>query len=68
VPAGSVAVVIAKVGLMVSDSVAVAAAEALSVTRTVKLPDPAAPGVPDIVPLVPRVNPDGSTPLASVHE
>ena len=37
-------------GLTVSESAAVAATDALSVTRTVKLLDPAALGVPEIVP------------------
>jgi hypothetical protein len=69
VPAGSDDVVIARgAGLMVSDSVAVADTDALSVTRTVKLLDPAAPGVPDIVPFAARVNPEGSAPLATAHE
>jgi hypothetical protein len=69
VPAGSDADVIAIVGgLMVKDSAAVVATDALSVTRTVKLLVPAAVGVPAIVPLAARVNPDGGTPLASVHE
>ena len=68
-PAGSDDVVIAKVGgLIVSDSAAVVDADALSVTRTVKLLVPAATGVPAKVPLADRVNPDGGTPLASVHE
>ena len=68
-PAGSGDAVIAKVGgLMVKDSAAVVDADALSVTRTVKLLVPDAAGVPAIVPLAARVNPDGGTPLASVHE
>ena len=68
-PAGSDDVVIAKVGgSMVRDSAAVVETDALSVTRTVKLLVPAAAGVPAKVPLAARVNPDGGTPLASVHE
>ena len=67
-PAGSDAVVIPKAaGLTVSDSAAVADANTLSVTRTVKL-DPAAPGVPDIVPAAVRLKPAGSDPLATDHE
>ena len=68
-PAGSDDVVIPKAaGLMVSDNAAVAEAEALSVTRTVKLLDPAVPGVPDSVPPCARLNPAGSAPLATAHE
>ena len=70
-PAASDAVVIAKggaPGLMVSDSTAVTEFTALSVTRTVKLLDPAVPGVPDIVPPGARLNPAGSNPLATDHE
>ena len=68
-PAGSDVVVIPKaVGLMVSDSAAVAEADALSVTRTVKLLGPAVPGVPDMVPPAARLNPAGSVPLATDHE
>jgi hypothetical protein len=68
-PAGSDDVVITRgAGLMVSDSAAVVDTDALSVTRTVKLLAPAAPGVPDIVPFAPRVNPAGSAPLATAHE
>jgi hypothetical protein len=62
-------VVIAKVeGLIVSDSAAVAEASALSVTRTVKLLDPAMPGVPDMVPLAAKLNPAGSDAIATDHE
>ena len=69
VPAGSDAVVIPKAGgLMVIDKPAVAVADALSVTRTVKLLVPAAPGVPDMVPPAARLNPAGNVPLATVHE
>jgi hypothetical protein len=69
VPAGSDDVVIPKAGaVMASESAAVVDTWALSVTRTVKLLVPAAPGVPDIVPLADRVNPDGGVPLATVHE
>ena len=67
-PAGSDDVVIPRaVGLMVSESAAVAEADALSVTRTVKLLDPAVPGVPDIVPPAARLSPAGSDPLATDH-
>jgi len=69
VPEGSDDVVIPKAGgLIVSDNATVAEAAALSVTRTVKLLDPAAPGVPDIVPPVARLNPAGSDPMATDHE
>ena len=69
-PAGSEDVVIPNAGVMVSDNAAVAVAEAdaLSVTRTVKLLDPAVPGVPDMVPPAARLNPAGSDPLATDHE
>ena len=69
-PAGSDDVVIAKGGgLTVSDSAFVTEAGALSVTRTVKLLDPAVPGVPDIVPPAARLNPAGSDPLDVIdHE
>ena len=53
---------------MVSESAAVAEADALSVTRTVKLLDPALPGVPDIVPPAVRLSPADSDPLATDHE
>ena len=67
-PAGSAEVVVPKAGgLMITDSAAVAEADALSVTRTVKLLDPAAPGVPDIIPPAARLKPAGSVPLASAH-
>ena len=67
-PAGSDDVVIPKAGgLMVSDSTAVADADALSVTRTVKPLDPALPGVPEMVPPAARLNPAGSDPPATDH-
>ena len=67
-PAGSDDVVILKAGgLMVSESGAVAETDALSVTRTIKLLDPAVPGVPDIVPPAARLSPAGSVPLATDH-
>src|ERR1035441_6830911 len=53
---------------MVIDKAAVAEADALSVTRTVKLLDPAVPGVPDMVPPAARLNPAGKVPLATDHE
>ena len=53
---------------MVIDKPAVADADALSVTRTVKLLVPAVPGVPDMVPPAARFNPAGSVPLATDHE
>jgi hypothetical protein len=69
VPAASDAVVIPKGGgLIASESVAVAEANALSVTRTVMLADPAVPGVPDMVPPGARLNPAGSDPPATDHE
>jgi hypothetical protein len=55
-------------GLIVSDSAAVVDPDALSVTRTVKLLDPAAPGVPEIVPPAERLKPVGSDPVATDHE
>ena len=68
-PAGSDDVVIPKAGaLMVKDNAAVAEADALSVTRTVKLLDPAVPGVPESVPPGARLNPAGSAPFATAHE
>jgi hypothetical protein len=54
--------------LIVSDSAAVVEAEALSVTLTVKLDDPAEPGVPEMTPPVERLSPAGNDPLASDHE
>ena len=68
-PAGSDEVVIPKGGgLIVSDSGAVVEADALSVTRTVKLLDPALPGVPDMVPPAARFNAAGSDPPDTFHE
>jgi hypothetical protein len=67
VPAGSDAVVIVKAGLIVSDSAFVMLPLALSVTFTVKLVDPAVPGVPEIVPPADRVNPAGSVPTDTVQ-
>ena len=67
VPAGSDAVVIVKAGLIVSDSAFVVLPLALSVTFTVKLLDPAVPGVPEIVPPADRLNPAGSVPTDTVH-
>jgi hypothetical protein len=68
VPAGSDDVVIPKAGgLTVIDKAAVAETDALSVTRTVKLLDPAAPGVPDMVPAGARLNPAGNVPLATAQ-
>jgi len=53
---------------MVNDNAFVTDTNALSVTRTVKLLDPAVPGVPDIVPPADRLNPAGKVPLATDHE
>jgi hypothetical protein len=55
-------------GLMLSDKAAVAEADVLSVTRTVKLLGPAVPGVPEMVPPAARLNPAGSASLATAHE
>jgi hypothetical protein len=69
VPTGSDDVVIPKPGgLIVNDSAAVAVAEGLSVTFTVKLAVPAAVGVPEIVPPALRFRPAGSDPPASDQE
>ena len=68
VPAGSDDVVMLKAGgLIVSDSAAVVETDALSVTLTVKLLDPAVPGVPDIVPPADRFNPPAAIRLATDH-
>ena len=67
VPAGNDDVVIVKAGLIVSDSAFVVLPLALSVTFTVKLLDPAVPGVPEIVPPTDRVNPAGRVPSDTVH-
>jgi hypothetical protein len=69
VPAGREDVVILRAGgLIVSDSAAVAEPEALSVTFTVMLADPAAVGLPEIVPPADKFSPAGSVPLASDQE
>ena len=52
---------------MVTVSDAVADCDALSVARTVKVLDPAAVGVPEMVPPVESVNPAGRVPVASVQ-
>ena len=68
VPAGNDDVVMFSAGgLIVNDSAAVVETDALSVTFTVKLLDPAVPGVPEIVPPADRVNPEGSVPSDTVH-
>jgi hypothetical protein len=68
VPAGREDVVIPRLGgLTVSDNAAVAEADALSVTFTVKFADPVALGVPDSRPLADRVRPAGSVPLDTDH-
>ena len=53
---------------MVIDNAAVAVADVLSVTRTVKLLGPGVPAVPDMVPPAARLNPAGNVPLATAHE
>jgi hypothetical protein len=69
VPAGSEEVVIVKAGgLMVTDSVAVADLDPLSVTFALKFEDPAALGVPVIAPLAARLRPAGKDPLDTDHE
>jgi len=66
-PGGSEAVVMFKAGaLIVIDNAAVAEPDALSVTLTVKLEEPAVVGVPEMVPPE-RVKPAGSVPLATDH-
>ena len=61
-PAGSVEFVIVRSGeLMVSESGISADTEALSITFSVKLEEPAAAGVPATVPLT-RSSPDGKAP------
>ncbi|HEY3838649.1 MAG TPA: hypothetical protein VGL72_18855 [Bryobacteraceae bacterium] len=52
--------------LIVTDSAALADPEALSVTLTVKLDDPVAVGVPEIVPPA-RLSPTGRDPAATDH-
>jgi hypothetical protein len=54
--------------LIVNDSAAVVETDALSVTFTVKLLDPAVAGVPEIVPPADRLKPPGSVPTDTVHE
>ena len=54
-------------GLITSESEAVADADALSVAFTVKLAVPAVVGVPEMVPLVPRLSPAGSVPVDTDH-
>ena len=54
-------------GLIFNDSEAVADFDPLSVTFTVKLLDPAVPGVPEMDPPADRLNPAGNDPLASDH-
>jgi hypothetical protein len=67
VPAGNDEVLMFNAGaLIVSDSPALADPEALSVTLTVKLDDPAAVGVPEIVPPA-RFSPAGSDPVTTDH-
>ena len=67
VPADKEEVVMLKAGaLIVNDNAAVADTEALSVTLTVKLDDPAVVGVPDIV-LPERPNPGARDPLETDH-
>ena len=53
---------------MVSESAAVADADAPSVTFAVKLLDPAPVGVPEMMPPADRLNPAGSDPLATDQE
>jgi hypothetical protein len=68
VPGASVDVVtLTGVPATVIESAAVALFKVRSVTRTVKLLVPAAVGVPEIVPVRPRLSPAGSVPLARVH-
>jgi hypothetical protein len=55
-------------GLIVSDSPAVAEPDALSVTLTVMFADPAAVGLPEIMPPVDKLSPAGRVPLASDQE
>jgi hypothetical protein len=69
VPAGRDDVVIPNAGgLILSDSAAVVATEALSVSLTVKLDNPADPGVPEMDPSAERFSPAGNDPLANDHE
>jgi hypothetical protein len=65
VPGGNDEVVTLNAGaLIVNESGALTDTEALSVTFTVKLDEPAAVGVPEIV-LPARLSPAGSDPLAT---
>jgi hypothetical protein len=54
--------------LIASDTVAVAVADALSVTLTVTLVDPAEAGVPETAPSGDKFSPAGRDPLATDHE
>jgi hypothetical protein len=64
VPAGNEEVLMLNTGaLIVNDNPAVADTDVLSVTFTVKLADPAAVGVPEIVPAA-KLSPTGSDPVA----
>jgi hypothetical protein len=66
-PAGIGGVVILKAGaVMTIDSAAVADPDALSVTFTLKLEEPAVVGLPEIVPPA-RLSPAGRDPLATDH-
>ena len=68
-PAGSDGVVMVSTGrLIVSDSAAVVEFDTRSLARTVKLLDPAAPGVPDNVLSTDRLNPAGNDPLTKNQE
>jgi hypothetical protein len=53
--------------LIVTESDAVADPDELSVTRTVKLLDPATFGVPDMAPPADKLNPAGREPPANDH-
>jgi hypothetical protein len=54
--------------LIVSDNAAVVETEALSANLTVKLDDPAEPGVPETTPPAERLRPAGNDPLSKDHE
>jgi hypothetical protein len=62
-----VTVVITKAAATVTEIALVVVADALSVTRTVKLEVPDALGVPPRTPALFRVRPEGSVPLARLH-
>ena len=67
---GAVVVVVVVVGgaaATVMVRVLVAEPLAVSVTRTVNVDDPEAAGVPDTIPPVPRVRPEGSAPDETDH-